>query len=70
MESDSTADTPRFLTTGDVAEALDVQRSTVRKWARRGQIGAVKAGGGWRIRRDEVYDADGQLRRKIAEPAA
>jgi len=46
----------RFLTPEDVAEILNVEASTIRKWLREGILKGVKFGGLWRIPEDELEE--------------
>jgi excisionase family DNA binding protein len=50
-----TTEIPKFFTIGQVAEALDVNPRTVRRWIKRGELIAYRVGGVVRI-------AEGDLR--------
>jgi excisionase family DNA binding protein len=39
----------RFLSPEDIAEVLNVEVSTIRKWIREGSLKGIKFGGLWRV---------------------
>jgi excisionase family DNA binding protein len=43
-----------LLDSEEVAEYLGVERTTVQRWCRSGQLRGLKIGKGWRIRRDAL----------------
>jgi len=53
------------LGTGQVAQRLGVTQRTIRNWARRNLLPAVKAGKQWRFNRDDV---DARMRASGAPP--
>lgn len=45
---------PKYLTSADVAEMLQVTPETVWNWIRAGKLRAIKVGRGWRIAEDDL----------------
>jgi excisionase family DNA binding protein len=43
-----------LLSVAEVAERLSVSGATVRRWITQGRLGAVRAGGQWRVTRSDL----------------
>jgi excisionase family DNA binding protein len=47
-------DSNALLTVQQVADYLQLNESTVYQWAQQGRLPAIKLGGRWRFRRDDI----------------
>lgn len=70
--TDEPTGTPRFMTTEQVAEELNVKASLVRGLIKTGELRAFQVGGRglWRIGRQDVEDYIDQAYRRTAERIA
>jgi excisionase family DNA binding protein len=64
----STASRPVYLTTEDLAHRYGVNEDTARRWIRQKRLPAIRIGGAYRVRLDDLMRLERTVDLTAAEP--